>query len=206
MTTDLIALIRQQLTPERVQQLAETLEVDFGRIKAAIEGGVPALLIAIADAENAPALAAAVNQQAFEQLAFGSGSHMSLVEDATRLVGAVLGTNAQTGLAAALSTFSGLGQSTMTAVLGALAPVVLGTIGRLGGSQGFDGRSLRAFLAVHEDDIVGAMPMRLEGLLRDFGMLAPSGGVAAVRLAAATGPRRRWYHRLVPSASAATGR
>lgn len=223
MAIDLVSLIKQFLTPDLVQKLARTLGVDATQAQTAVSGAVPALLAAVAGSAaqgGGAQLAEAVNQQASGLDSFagmlGDSSQTSLVENGSKLVGSLLGTNTQTALSSALSTFSGLGQSATTALLGALAPLVLGVIGKQAGPQGFDAASLGNLLASQKDNIAAALPARLGGLLQGSGLLnqlgstttaagaapqpaTPPFAAATARPATGTMPTRpNWLYWLVP--------
>lgn len=232
MAIDLVSLIKQFLTPEMVQRLAETLGLDATQAQTAIGGVIPALLAGLsgtaAKSGGAQKVADAVNQQAagLDGIVgmLGGSSQTALVEDGSRLVGSLIGTNAQTALSSAISTFSGLGQSAVTALLGALAPVVLGVIGKqASGPQGFDAASLGTLLTSQKDSIANAMPARLSGLLSGSGLLDSLGGAAEAATGkvkeattaasqyagatadAATRSGRSWAYWLVPLALVAFG-
>lgn len=101
-----------------------------------------------------------------------------------KLVGSLLGSNTQTALSSAIATFSGLGQGAVTALLGAIAPVVLGIIGKQGGPQVFNAQSLSALLGGQKTNIAGALPPRLGGLLEGSGVLDGLDDVAGAAKAA----------------------
>ncbi len=203
MAIDLVSLIKQFLTPDMVQKLATTLGLDATQTQTAIGGAIPALLAGItgtaAQPGGAQKLADAANQQAggLDGLAgmLGGTSQTALVETGSKLVGSLLGSNTQTALSSAISTFSGLGQGAVTALLGALAPVVLGVIGKQAGPQGFDANSLGALLTSQKDNIARAMPPRLSGLLDDSGVLEGLGNAAnaATGSAKAAGASAKQY-------------
>lgn len=192
MAIDLVSLIKQFLTPDMVQKLAATLGLDPTQTQTAIGGAIPALLAGMAGTAKQPGgaqrLAEAANQQAsaldgFAGMLDGS-SQTGLVESGSKLVGSLLGSNTQTALASAISSFSGLGQSAVTALLGAIAPAVLGILGKQGGPQGFNAESLGALLGGQKNNIAGALPPRLGGLLEGSGVLDGLEDVSAAAKAA----------------------
>lgn len=186
MAIDLVSLIKQFLTPDMVQKLAGTLGIDATQAQTAIGGAVPALLAGLTGTAAQPAgaqrLADAANQQAsgLDNLAgmLGGSGPGSLVEEGGKLAGSLLGGNTQSSLATAISSFSGLGQGAVTALLGALTPMVLGVIGKQAGPQGFDAGSLGTLLNSQKDNIAKAMPARLGSLLDGTGVLDSLGSAA----------------------------
>lgn len=191
MAIDLVSLVTQFLTPDMVRKLAGGLGLDGAQAQTAVGGAVPGLLAGLsgtaAQSGGAQKLADAVNQNGgmldnFAGMLGGSGQ-TDLVENGSKLVGSLLGSNGQTALSAAVSKFSGLGQGGATALLGGLAPAILGVIGKQAGPQGFDAASLGSLLASQKDNIANAMPPQLGGLLQGTGLLDSLGGAAA----AATG-------------------
>lgn len=192
MAIDLVSLIKQFLTPDMVQKLAGTLGLDATQTQTAIGGAIPALLAGIAGTAKQPGgaqrLAEAANQQASALDGFadmlGGSSQTGLVETGSKLVGSLLGSNTQTALSSAIATFSGLGQGAVTALLGAIAPAVLGIIGKQAGPQGFNAESLGALLGGQKNNIAGALPSRLGGLLEGSGVLDGLDDVAGAAKAA----------------------
>jgi len=186
MAIDLVSLIKQFLTPDMVQKLAGMLGIDATQAQTAIGGAVPALLAGLTGTAAQPAgaqrLADAANQQAsgLDNLAgmLGGSGPGSLVDEGGKLAGSLLGGNTQSSLASAISSFSGLGQGAVTALLGALTPMVLGVIGKQAGPQGFDAGSLGTLLNSQKDNIAKAMPARLGSLLDGTGVLDSLGSSA----------------------------
>lgn len=234
MAIDLVSLIKQFLTPDMVQKLAGTLGLDATQTQTAIGGAIPALLAGMAGTAKQPGgaqrLAEAANQQASALDGFadmlGGSSQTGLVETGSKLVGSLLGSNTQTALSSAIATFSGLGQGAVTALLGAIAPAVLGIIGRQAGPQGFNAESLGALLGSQKNNIAGALPSRLGGLLEGSGVLdgledaagaakaagasakqyAGAGAAAAVNAAQATARNgRSWAMWAIPLALVVLG-
>ena len=76
------------------------------------------------------------------------------------------------GLAGAIGKFAGLNQGSATSLLGALAPVVLGALGREQRTQGLDAQGLAGMLNDQKDSIAHALPTGLASELGSTGLLA----------------------------------
>lgn len=191
MAIDLVSLATQFLTPDMVRKLAGSLDLDGAQAQTAVGGAVPGLLAGLSSTASqsggAQRVADAVNQSGgvldnFAGMLGGDGQK-GLVENGTKLVGSLLGGSGQTALSSAISKFSGLGQGGAMALIGSLAPVVLGLIGKQAGPGGFDAAGVSNLLASQKDNISRAMPDQLGSLLQGTGLLDSLGGAAS----AATG-------------------
>lgn len=214
MAIDLVSIVTQFLTPETVQKLSYSIGADGSQVQAAIGAAVPALLAGFAGTAThggAQKVADAVNQQSgsLDQLtgSLGAGAG-SIADTGSKMLGSLIGTNGQTAIASAVAKFSGMGQSVATALLGALAPIVLGVIGKQAGPKGFDASSLKNLFEAQKPNIANAMPTRFAGLLQDNGILDAVSDTTAAATSAAKSTARsastaasnssRWLYWLVP--------
>ena len=227
MASDLVSTVSQFLTPDMVQKIAASVGGDGQQVQSAIGAAVPALLAGFAGTAThggAQKIADAVQQQSTALDDIGGllgGGQNSLTETGTRLVGSLLGSNAQSGISSAIAKFSGLGQGAATALMGALAPIVLGMIGKQVGPRGIDAASVSNLLESQKSNIAHAMPSRLGNLLEGSGVIenldaaadqvrgaaasatrtASSAASSATRSASAavdTGSGMRWLYWLIP--------
>ncbi|MDC9822864.1 DUF937 domain-containing protein [Devosia sp. ZB163] len=227
MASDLVSTVSQFLTPDMVQKIAASVGGDGQQVQSAIGAAVPALLAGFAGTAThggAQKIADAVQQQSTALDDIGGllgGGQNSLTESGTRLVGSLLGSNAQSGISLAIAKFSGLGQGAATALMGALAPIVLGMIGKQVGPRGIDAASVSNLLESQKSNIAHAMPSRLGNLLEGSGVIenldaaadqvrgatasatrtassAASSGTRSASAAVDTGSGMRWLYWLIP--------
>src|SRR5262249_56383895 len=145
---------------------------------------VPALLAGLGSVAAKPggaqSLADAVKQQSGVLDSFasmiGGGGQSSLLEKGSQMLTSLLGSGDQTPLARAVGTVAGLGQGASGSLLGMLAPVVMGIIGRLQGARGIDAGSIASLLSSQKDNIAAALPSGLGNLLGCKVLLDSLGG------------------------------
>jgi hypothetical protein len=230
MATNLVSLVMQFLTPDMVGRIATALGFDHNKVQSAINGAVPALLAAFNDVATQPGgaqkLADAARQQtgSLENFAsmLGAGGQSSLLDKGRQLLSSLVGGQDQNALIGAISKFTGLGQGASGSLLGMLAPIVMGTIGRHQSAAGtLNANGISNLFASQKDNIAAALPSGFGSLLSGTGLLnslgdaartATAAGSEAMRTATSTGQRAadtaaaassNWLYWLVPLAAAA---
>src|SRR6516165_3433703 len=187
MAINLVSLVTQFLTPEMIGRIASALGFDRTITQKAIIAAIPAILAAFSKVATQPSgaqkLADVAKQQSSALDSFanvlGKGGQSSFIDQGSQLLSSLLGGRDQNALAQAVGKFAGLGQDGAGSLLGMLAPVVMGTIGR----QRQEGRSLGAsgitsLLASQKDNIAAALPTGFSNLLGGAGVLDPLGSAA----------------------------
>jgi hypothetical protein len=222
---NIVSLIMQYLTPDMIGRIASVLGLDRNTAQTSIGASVPALLAALGNVATqrggAQKLADAANQQAgtVDNLASMIGGQNGFAEKGSRMLSSLLGSGQQNALTSAITSFTGIGQGTCSSLLGMLAPVIMGVIGKQLGSGGVDSYSVANLLAGQKDNIAAALPSGLRDQLRGTGLLdslqgaagavagqAYSAGRTAVdrsyRAASAVPtPSRNWLYWAVPAAA-----
>jgi len=194
MATNLVSLVMQFLTPDVIGRIATALGLDRNFLQSAISAAVPALLAGLSGAAEKPGgaekLVDAVKRQSGVLDNFvktiGSGGQSSLIDTGSRLLTSLLGGPDQSALAGAVAKFSGLSQNASGSLLGMLAPIVMGTIGKHIGARNLDANSLASLFSAQKDQIAQALPSGFGNLLRGTG-LVNSLGDAAGKAAATAG-------------------
>jgi hypothetical protein len=189
---NLVTLITQFLTPDLIGRIAAALGLDRNLVQSAINAAVPALLAAFTGAAAKPGgaqnLVDAIKQQSGVLDSFaksiGSGGQSSLVDTGSRLLTSLLGGQDQSALAGAIGKFSGLGQNASGSLLGMLAPIVMGTIGRQVGHN-LDASSVAGLLNAQKGQIAQALPSGFSNLLGGTRLLDALGTTAGAATAAA---------------------
>jgi Bacterial protein of unknown function (DUF937) len=220
MATNLVTLIMQFLTPDMIGRIANTLGVGRSDTATAVDAAVPALLAALTGVATQPGgpqkLANAAKQETGVLDRFGSmlggGGQTSFVDRGSQMLSSLLGDRDQSALANAVGKYSGLQTGPSSSLLGALAPVVMGTIAQQQGGR-VDAGSIANLLTNQKDNIAAALPSGLSRLLGGTDLLEPLGdtvrrttaaGGEAARAAAAAVARtaddtRRSAQAAVPS-------
>jgi hypothetical protein len=191
MVTNLVSLVMQFLTPDMIGRIATALGLDRNFLQSAINAAVPALLAGLTGLAEKPGGAAklvdAVKQQSgvLDNFAntIGSGGQSSLVDTGSRLLTSLLGGPDQSALAGAVAKFSGLSQNAGGSLLGMLAPIVMGTIGKHIGVRNLDANSLVGLLSAQKEQIAQALPSGFGNLLRGTGVLNSLGDAAGIATA-----------------------
>jgi hypothetical protein len=117
----------------------------------------------------------------------GGSGQSTLVENGTKALGSLLGPAVLSGLGGALGKYTGLGGTATSAVLGLLAPVVMGTLGKQASAGSLNAGGLASLLASQTTNISAALPSGFADTLRGTGLLNNLGaGVAGANQAART--------------------
>jgi hypothetical protein len=191
---NIVELVTSHLTKDVVGNVGSLIGESPETTKTAISAAVPALLAGFTQFATQPggaaALDAAVSKQDTGILgnlagAFGSQG-ASLAQQGGNLLSSLFDNNLFSGLLRSLSNFTGLGQNSARGLMGALVPVVLGTLGKLKSSLGLDAGGLASTLLGQKQNIVSAMPAGLSGALGSVSGLGSflSGAGSAVSSAA----------------------
>jgi len=193
MATNLVSLVMQFLTPDTVGRIATALGFDRSKVQSAISGAVPALLAAFNDVAAQPGgpqkLADAARQQtgSLESLAsvLAAGGQSSLVDKGSQLLSSLVSGQNQNALIGAITKFTGLGQGASGSLLGMLAPIVMGTIGKHQSAAGaLNANGIANLFASQKDNIAAALPSGFGNLLSGTGLLNSLGDAARTATAA----------------------
>jgi hypothetical protein len=181
MAQNLIALLERLLGSGNVlSRLGALIGASPDKTKSAIGAAVPALLASLVGVAQTPEgrnrLASQVRDQDPSLLdnltgALTGGSGTSLIDSGSSTLSSLLGQDKVGALAGAIARFTGLGQSSIGPLLGALGPVVMGVLGREQRTQGLDAQGLARMLGDQKDQIADALPSGLAGALGSPGLL-----------------------------------
>jgi hypothetical protein len=178
MATNLISLVMQFLTPDLIGRIATALGLDRDKVQTAVSSAVPGLLAALnnvaAQPGGAQRLADAARQQTgslgnFASMLAGGGQSSF---QASQVLSSLLGNQNQNALTEAIAKFTGLGQGATSSLLGMLAPIVMGIIGKHQGAAGdLDAKGIANLFASQKDNIAAVLPSDLGSLLSGTGIL-----------------------------------
>jgi hypothetical protein len=182
MAINLINVITQLLgSGDTFSKLGSVIGLTPDQTKSAVSAAAPAILAGIVSMVQKPKgrdqLATAVRDQdpgLLDNLGamLSGGQEKSFLEQGTGLLGSLFGQNTLGTLAGAVGKFTGLNQGSSTSLLGALAPVVLGTLGREQRKQELDADGLMHLLNDQKDSISSALPSDLAKELGSTGLLS----------------------------------
>ncbi len=188
MATNLVSYMMQFLTPDMIGRIAGALGLNRSDAQSGVSAVVPALLAAFSGLADKPggaqSLVNTVKQQSgvldnFASM-IGGNNLSSFIERGSSLLTSLLGSHDQAALTGAVARSAGLGQNKATSLLGMLAPVVMGLIGRQIGTRGVDIGSLTSLLASQKEQIAQALPNGMGELLDRTGL---SSGLESARRA-----------------------
>src|SRR6516165_12002996 len=198
MAADLVSLVMQFLTPDMVGRIATALGLDRNKVQSAISSAVPGLLAALNNVVTQPGgaqrLADAARQQTGSLGNFASmlaaGGQSSF--QASQVLSSLVGNQNQNALTEAIAKFTGLGQGATGSLLGMLAPIVIGIIGKhQGAAGGLDAKGIANLFASQKDNIAAALPSGLGSLLSGTGLLSSLGDAAQTATAGANEAMRQ---------------
>jgi hypothetical protein len=189
MSTNLVSYVTQFLTPDMVGRIAAALGLNRSDAQSGVSAAVPALLAAFTGLADKPggaqSLVNTIKQQSgvadnFASM-IGGSNQASFIDRGSSLLTSMLGSSDASSLAGAVGRFAGLGQTKATSLLGMLAPLVMGLIGKQIGTRGIDVGSLTSLLASQRDQIAQALPSGMGQMLESAGF---GGGFEQTRSAA----------------------
>jgi hypothetical protein len=178
MASNLVSYIMEFLTPDMTGRIAAALGLDRTDTKTGVAAAVPALLAALSGVAAKPAgaqgLVDTIKQQSGVADSFGSllgtRNPSSLIEKGSNLLTSWLGGSDQSMLAGSIGTFSNLGQTGGSALLGMLTPLVLSLIGKQMGPR-LDASSLSNLFSSQREQIAQALPSGMSNLLGGTSLL-----------------------------------
>jgi hypothetical protein len=174
---NLVDLVKGQLGGSTLSQLAGVVGMDSDDAQRATDAAAPGLLAALSGVASTPdgarRLDAAVEQadsprDSIAGLLTGGGA--ALEKSGSMLSSLLGGGNAMSGFSAIIAKFTGLGSGTCAALLGAIAPMILGVLKGQKQSLGLDASGLAGLLNSQKSNIAQALPPGLGTMLGGAGI------------------------------------
>lgn len=181
MTTNLISLVTQYLTPDVISRVASAVGLDRNSTEQATSAVVPALLGGFnkvaATPDGARKLYDTVSKQSpgiLDSLvgALGGAGQKSMAGNGLNILSSLFGGSTTQALANAVSRYAGTDQSSASSLLGVLAPVVTGALAKETIGRKLDATGLAQMLSSQKSNIQAAMPAGFSDLLRGSGLLS----------------------------------
>jgi hypothetical protein len=171
MSTNLISLASEYLTPEVLTKISAALGLDRSVIGRACGAAIPALFGQFANlastGEGASRLFSAVKQQDTHVLDNLSKTIGGPAESTgLSSLRSLLGGSSLSTLSGALSKFAGLNPSSSSSLLGMVTPFLMAVLGKQSAEQGLNASGLANLLAEQKDHISAAMPSGFKDALR----------------------------------------
>lgn len=188
---NIVSMAASYLTPMIIDKIASSLGISKPLATKAIGAILPTILAGILGASSKPdglsSLTKALGQQDpgllgnLGNLIGGSGQG-ALISAGTSALGALLGPSAAGSVAGAVSKFAGIGDAPTKSLIGMLAPVALGTLGKQQKDAGLDTAGLAKMLMGQKDNIQAAIPPGFADLLKGSGLLDTLGTPAKAQM------------------------
>ncbi len=192
MSTNLISLASEYLTPEVLTKIGSALGLDRSVIGRACSAAVPALFGEFANlastGEGASRLFRTVTQQDIHILDNPSRTIGGAAADSGFSLRSLLGGSSLSALSGALGKFAGLNSSSSSSLLGMVAPMLMAILGKQSAEQGLNSTGLANLLAEQKDHISSAMPSGFSDALRSA---APEQATRFIPRSSGT-PQRSW--------------
>jgi hypothetical protein len=172
MSENLVSAISRFLTPELVGKMASASGLDRGTTQSAVGAFVPSILSGLSDLAARPGGARQIADAIAEQpagtlsnLAATLGGPGQTADKGSGMLASLFGGGLFNTLVSTLSRFVGIGEGSTRTLMGLLAPVVFGVLGREQRAQGLETSGLARMLIGQKDQIAAAMPGGLSDLL-----------------------------------------
>jgi len=172
MSENIVSAISRFLTPELVGKMASASGLDRGTTQSAVSAFVPAILSGFSDLASKPGgarqIADAIAEQPAGMLSNLAAAFTGSAQSADKgggILASLLGGGVLNTLVSTLSRFVGIGEGSTRTLMGLLAPLVLGVLGREQRAQGLEASGLARMLMGQKDQIAAAMPGGLSDLL-----------------------------------------
>lgn len=188
---NILEILSSQLGAGTIEKLSGVLGESTESTKSAVGAAIPSLLSQIAGKAETEEGA----NELFDMIGDDDGSSVDgfadmlsgdglsgLQESGGNMLSGLLGSNAS-GMSSVLSRFTGLGGGKMTSLLGMLAPLVMGSLGKAKSSMGLDASGLSNMLSQQSADFKDALP---GGLGDQLGSLSGLGAGLRDRASATT--------------------
>ena len=177
---NIIELVKDQLDDNFASAAAGTTGLGADQTRKTVGAAIPGILAAIMGAGSTAAgknaLGEALRNQDPGMLGnltsmLSGGRQQSLIDSGTRMLSSVLGDSKLNGLASAISGFGGIGQGAGKSLLGMLAPVVMGVLGREQRNRALGVDGVMDMLHSQKSQITSALPAGLADSMRKTGLL-----------------------------------
>ncbi len=200
MSTNLVSMLMQFVTPDVIKKIAAALGIDRAIVQKAVSAGVPTILASLASLASKPGGAQQLSDTLMQQRtgtidniisAIGGSAQSSRAEEGADLLSSLMGSDGLNALTSAIGSYAGISTGKSKTLLGLLGPMVLGALGQQQRKSGLDANGLATMLSSQKDQIAAAMPSGFSSYLRDSGFLDTLDGSIRRSTEAASASARR---------------
>ncbi|MEO5682010.1 MAG: OmpA family protein [Chitinophagaceae bacterium] len=187
MSFNLLETVKGYFNSGLVSTAASSLGESEGSIQKALTGAIPSILAGLLGKAYSPAGASGILEIAKQTAgsgilgnpgAFAGNDNSSLLGKGAEILKTVLGDKVA-GISSLLSNFSGIKNSSASAVLSMVAPVALGSLGKHATENNLNETGLISFLSSQKSAILNALPAGLSAVAGMLGLGSVSGTVSA---------------------------
>jgi hypothetical protein len=192
MSPNLISSITQTISSSIITRIASSFGIDAAQVEKAVQGGVPAILAALASLVSKPGgtsqLGDVIAQQQPDLLAnlnsaIGGSGQTALVDGGISTLNSLLGGATASSLTGAIGQYTGVGSNVAKKLVGLLTPVVMSVLGQEQRARGLDATGLGSLLASQKENIAKALPVGLSKYFVGTGILDDVARTPALNLA-----------------------
>lgn len=182
---NLLETIMGQLGPGTVGKLSGLLGESESSTKSALGAAIPALMGQVADKASTEKGASELfdmigDNDGSQDFSSMLGNKDALLNKGSGIMSGLMGSRSS-GLSSMLSKFTGMGGNSMTSLMGMIAPLIMGTLGKAKSSMGLNASGLSSLLSDQSESFKSAMP---SGLANQMGSLSLGGVAGSVKGAA----------------------
>jgi hypothetical protein len=168
MSTNIVQLITSQLGGGAISKLSSLLGESSERTQSAVGAAVPTLLAGLTHVASTPdgaqRLAGAINQQDPDVTTnFASTADSSSA--GSNILSNLFGGSVLNSVTSVIGRFTGMKTASAGSLLGMIAPLALGFLGKQQRTMGLDSSGLASMLTDQKQNIANAMPSGLSNLL-----------------------------------------
>lgn len=172
MSINIVDLVKNQLGGSTLGKLSSFLGESSDHTQSAVGAAVPTLLAGLSNAASTPEGAQRLSAAAadHESLADNFGDSIasqgsSLASKGSSALSSLLGGGMLSNLSSVLGRFTGLKGGATSNLLGMVAPLIFGVLGKHARSSGLNASGLASFLGGQKQNIASAMPSGLSSML-----------------------------------------
>jgi len=190
---NLLKTIMGQLGPETVGKLSGLLGESADKTKSALGVAIPAFMGQVADKASTDKGASELfnlieDKDGSQDFSAMLNNKDALLSKGGGIVNSLMGSSSN-GMTSMLSKFTGMGGNSMTSLMSMIAPLVLGSLGKVKSTMGLDSSGLANLLSSQSDSFKAALPSGLADQMGSLNLGSISGGIkgAAGGLASGAG-------------------
>jgi hypothetical protein len=180
MATNLVSEIVEVLSPTIASRIASALGLNQTSTQKAIVAAVPAILAALISYVSKPQGATKLNEVVRKQepgmlsslaSVIGEPGQKAMIDQGATVLTSLLGGKTVSALTDAVGEYAGITGSGSKSLLGLLAPMVLGVLGREQRDRGLDASGLANLLMSQRNNVSAALPAGFSKYLSETGIL-----------------------------------